>query len=149
MPIKNIAEYIFPLILIIAATLLSLNEKRNVSVNSEQQNRVRNIRRKIGIFMMYITAILIAVGIYKLQHNNFDFFMWGFASANLIGIMVIGTWDIISELGKLRKNIAKECETDYNNLIEELKKAEIREKTKKKSKKKKDRDTKNIDTEEK
>ena len=148
MPIKNIAEYIFPLILIIAATLLSLNEKRNVSVNSEQQNRVRNIRRKIGIFMMYITAILIAVGIYKLQHNNFDFFMWGFASANLIGIMVIGTWDIISELGKLRKNIAKECETDYNNLIEELKKAEIREKTKKKSKKKKDRDTKNIDTEE-
>lgn len=149
MPIKNIAEYIFPLVLIIAATLLSLNEKRNNNINIDSQNRVRNIRRKVGIFMMYLTAILIAVGIYKLQHNNFDFFMWGFASANLIGIMVIGTWDIISELGKLRKNIAKECETDYNNLIEELKKAEIREKAKKKSKKKKEREKKNIDSEEK
>ena len=72
MPIKNIAEYIFPLILIIAATLLSLNEKRNNNINTDSQNRVRNIRRKVGIFMMNLTAILIAIGIYKLQHNNFD-----------------------------------------------------------------------------
>ena len=80
---------------------------------------------------------------------KYNFFMWGLASANLIGIMIIGTWDILSELGKLRKNIAKECETDYNNLIEELKKAEIREKVKKKTKKKRESKQKNIDSEEK
>ena len=132
-------EYIFPLILIIAATLLNISENRNnkITLSDPQNSRVRNVRRKIGIFMMFLTAVLITVGIYKLQHHNFDLLTWGSAAVSLFMITAIGIWDIISETSKLRKNIAKECEIDYNNLIEELKKAEIREQKEKKKKKKK------------
>lgn len=144
MTIQNITGYIFPLVLVIAATWLNLNENKNKIALSDPQNRVRNVRRKVGIFIMFLTAILITIGIYKLQQHNFDLLVWGSAGLSLIGITAIGIWDIISETSKLRKNIAKECEMDYNNLIEELKKAEIREQEgKKKRKKQKNR---NIDT---
>ena len=83
---------------------------------------------------MYLTAILITAGIYRLQHNSFDFLLWILAALTLMGIMAIGLWDIISEMGKLRQNMAKECEKDYNNLMEELKKAKIREEEEKKEK---------------
>ena len=96
---------------------------------------------------MFSTALLITVGIYELQKNNFNLLVWVLAGLSLICITAIGIWDIISETSKLRKNISKECEIDYNNLIEELKKAEKREKEKKKKRKKKNIKNENIDSE--
>ena len=149
MSIQNMTEYIFPLILIIVATLLNINENKNKIALSDPQNRVRNVRRKIGIFIMFLTALLITVGIYELQKHNFNLLVWVLAGLSLICITAIGIWDIISETSKLRKNITKECEIDYNNLIEELKKAEKREKEEKKTRKKKKKNVKNenIDSE--
>ena len=132
---QNLIEYIFPLILAIAAFLLNTYENKNRLEYNDKTYRVRNLRRKIGISMMYLTAILITAGIYRLQHNSFDFLIWILAALTLMGIMAIGLWDIISEMGKLRQNMAKECEKDYNNLMEELKKAKIRENESEKKKK--------------
>ena len=152
---QNLLEYIFPLILVVAAFLLNTYENKNRLEYNGQTYRVRNLRRKVGISMMYLTAILITAGIYRLQHNSFDLLIWILAALTLMGIMAIGLWDIISEMGKLRQNMAKECEKDYNNLMEELKKAKKREEEEKKQEKPKKRKTKktqkkkNIDTEEK